>query len=65
MQARLTMWAHSLAGRLRREDGQGMVEYGILLAFVAAVGGAVFVATGAGSLGGAINGAIQSAITAL
>jgi Flp pilus assembly pilin Flp len=38
MRDRLTLWAMSLLGRVReirdREDGQAVVEYGVLLALI-------------------------------
>lgn len=30
----LKLWVASLAGRMRREDGQAAVEYGVLLALI-------------------------------
>jgi Flp pilus assembly pilin Flp len=70
MQVRLTMWALNLPGRardlatrIREEQGQGMTEYAVLLAFVAAIALVAF--TAGGGLATAIEGAVTSAISAI
>lgn len=35
---RINLWAGALVARIQREEGQAMVEYGLILALVSVVG---------------------------
>lgn len=58
----MVTYLKKLISKLKKsEKGQGMVEYALIIAFVAAI--AIFVLNG--KLGGAINGAFEQASNAV
>jgi Flp pilus assembly pilin Flp len=54
---RLTLWVASLAGRMRREDGQAVVEYAVLLALIL-----VAAIVTIGLIGGGVNDTFQTVL---